>query len=127
MLEYSVRLREERQGTPAKDLMTELIDAEENGDRLTAQETAALVANLIIGGYDTTVSQIGCTVLTMLTHPQAMDEVNADPEIVDAVVSECFRFETGVPLTWREVVEPFERSEEHTSELQSLIRISYAF
>ena len=37
-----------------------------------------------------------------------MDEVNADPAIGDAVVSECFRYETGVPLTWREVVEPFE-------------------
>lgn len=108
MLDYSVTLREQRLSTPADDLMTELIAAEDDGDRLTAQETAALVANLIIGGHDTTVSQIGCTVLTMLKHPEAMDEVNADPEIVDAVVSECFRYETGVPLTWREVVEPFE-------------------
>jgi cytochrome P450 len=108
ILDYSVMLREQRQGTPADDLMTELIAAEEDGDRLTAQETAALVANLIIGGYDTTVSQIGCTVLTMLTHPDAMDEVNSDPDILDAVVSESFRYETGVPLTWREVVEPFE-------------------
>ncbi|WP_313805568.1 cytochrome P450 [Sphingobium sp.] len=108
MLDYSIALRKERQHTPANDVMTELINAEEDGDRLTAEETAALVANLIIGGHDTTVSQIGCTVLTMLTHPEAMEEVNADPEILDSVVSECFRFETGVPLTWREVVEPFE-------------------
>lgn len=108
MLDYSIALRKERQDTPADDLMTELIAAEEDGDRLTAQETAALVANLIIGGHDTTVSQIGCTVLSLLTNPEAMDEVNAEPEILDAVVSECFRYETGVPLTWREVVEPFE-------------------
>src|SRR3546814_18495186 len=39
MLEYSVRLREDRQGPPATDLMTALIDAEENGDRTTDQET----------------------------------------------------------------------------------------
>ena len=108
MLEYSIALRNQRQHLPANDLMTELISAEENGDRLTANETAALVANLIIGGYDTTVSQIGCTLLTMLKHPDAMDDVNAHPEILDSVVSECFRYETGVPLTWREVIEPFE-------------------
>jgi cytochrome P450 len=108
MLDYSLALRDQRQHTPARDLMTELIAAEENGDRLTRKETAALVANLIIGGYDTTVSQIGCTVLTLLRHPEAMDEVCADPEILDSTVSECFRYETGVPLTWREVIEPFE-------------------
>lgn len=108
MLEYSKRLRSDRQNAPSDDVMTGLIAAEENGDRLTADETAALVANLIIGGYDTTVSQIGCTALTMLRHPWAMDQVNSDPAIMDSIVSECFRFETGVPLTWREVVEPFE-------------------
>ena len=108
MLDYSLALRARRQDDPADDLMTELIAAEDNGDRLTPNETAALIANLIIGGYDTTVSQIGCTILTMLTHPAAMDEVNAHPDILDSTVSECFRYETGVPLTWREVVEPFD-------------------
>ncbi|MDX3910214.1 MAG: cytochrome P450 [Sphingobium sp.] len=108
MLAYSIQLRSERLHTPASDLMTELIAAEEDGDRLTPDETAALVANLIIGGYDTTVSQIGCTVLTMITHPEAMADVDAHPEILDSAVSECFRYETGVPLTWREVIEPFE-------------------
>ena len=60
--------------------MSALIAAEEDGDRLTREETAAMVANLLIGGHDTTTSQIGCTVLTLLTHPESMAEVRAAPE-----------------------------------------------
>lgn len=71
--------------------MSALIATEEDGDRLTREETAAMVANLLIGGHDTTTSQIGCTVLTLLTHPESMAEVRAAPEILAAITTETMR------------------------------------
>ena len=106
ILAYSLDLRDRRHDTPGADLMSELIAAEDDGDRLTREETAAMVANLLIGGHDTTSSQIGCTVLTMLTRPQIMAEVRADPEILASVVSESIRLEPSIAASGRVALEP---------------------
>jgi cytochrome P450 len=65
-----------------------------------------MVANLLVAGHDTTASQIGCTLLTLLTHPKAMADMRADPAIIESVVTETIRYEPSVPLTFRAVVEP---------------------
>jgi cytochrome P450 len=106
LLDYTLELRDRRRDVPADDLISALIAAEEDGDRLTREETAAMVANLLVAGHDTTASQIGCSLLTLLTHPDVMAQVRADPAIIEAVVTETIRYEPSVPLTFRAVVEP---------------------
>ncbi len=108
ILAYTLELRDRRHDAPGEDLMSALIAAEEDGDRLTREETAAMVANLLIGGHDTTSSQIGCTVLTLLMHPEAMAAVRADPEILAAATTETMRYEGAVGFTGREAIEPVE-------------------
>ncbi len=106
LLDYTLELRDRRHDAPADDLISALIAAEEDGDQLTREETAAMVANLLVAGHDTTASQIGCSLLTLLTHPDVMAQVRADPAIIESVVTETIRYEPSVPLTFRAVVEP---------------------
>jgi hypothetical protein len=106
LLAYVRKLVEERSHTPADDLMTSLIRAEHDGDRLTRDETVTMVANLLVGGHDTTASQIGCTVLTLLSHPGALAELCSEPALLPALVNETIRFEPSIAGAPRTVVEP---------------------
>lgn len=108
LLAYVRELVAERSATPADDLLSALLSAEHDGDRLTRDETVTMVANLLVGGHDTTGSQIGCTLLTLLARPHTLDELRADPTLLPLLVSETLRFEPGISLTTRTVVEPIE-------------------
>ncbi len=90
------------------DLISALLEAEEAGDRLTHDEVVTMVGNLIVGGHDTTASQIGCSLLALMRHPDSLDDLRADPSLVGAVVSETMRFEPSISVVPRTVVEPFE-------------------
>ena len=90
------------------DLISALLDAEEAGDRLTHDEVVIMVGNLIVGGHDTTASQIGCSLLTLLRHRDALDVLRADPASVGAVVEETIRFEPSIGFVPRTLVEPVE-------------------
>ncbi len=108
LLGYLRRLVEERSHAPADDLMTSLLRAESDGDRLTRDETVTMVANLLVGGHDTTASQIGCTVLTLLTQPNALQELRSEPSLLGALVSETIRFEPSIAGAPRTVAAPME-------------------
>ena len=64
---------------PDDDLISALIAAEDEGNRLTHEELLDMVANLLVGGHDTTTSQIGCTLFELLGHPEAVAELAAEP------------------------------------------------
>jgi len=66
------------------------------------------VANLLVGGHDTTASQIGCTLLTLLSQPNAMAELRSKPSLLAALVSETIRFEPSIAGAPRTVFEPIE-------------------
>jgi len=88
--------------------MTALIRAEHDGDRLTRDETVTMVANLLVGGHDTTGSQVGCTLLTLLVRPGALAEVRSEPALLAPLVSETIRFEPSITFAPRTVVAPIE-------------------
>jgi len=106
LLAYVRELVAQRSDTAADDLMSALLRAEDDGDRLTRDETVTMVANLLVGGHDTTGSQIACTLLALLTRPAVLDEVRDDPALLPVLVCETLRFEPSIPLTTRTVVEP---------------------
>jgi cytochrome P450 len=67
-----------------------------------------MVANLIVGGHDTTASQIGCTLLTLLHHPEALTMLRTRTASASDVVNETIRYEPSiafVPRTLAEAVE----------------------
>ncbi|MGK7379564.1 cytochrome P450 family protein [Planococcus sp. 1R117A] len=77
---------------PGDDLISQLIIAEEEGDRLTEKELYGIVTLLIIAGHETTVNLIGNTVLALLAFPEQQQKLREQPELVSQAIEESLRF-----------------------------------
>ncbi len=106
LLEYVADLAEQRRASPGPDLMTALLQAETGDDRLTRSELVSMVSNLLVGGHDTTTSQIGCSLYALLTEPEQADHLRARPDLVPSAVAETIRLQPSVPAMPRTVVAP---------------------
>ena len=92
--------------------MTGLLAAEADGGRLTHDEVLAMVANLLVGGHDTTASQLACTALTLARHPEAVDRLRHTHDLLASAATETIRYEPSIPAVPRTVVEPVEVGDE---------------
>jgi cytochrome P450 len=98
-----------RRDDPADDLISTLIEAEQEGERLDDVELENLVLNILVGGVDTTQSQLAHAVRLLATHPQQWEALRADPaRLVPRAVEEVLRFEPITPFTARLLVEDVE-------------------
>lgn len=86
---------------PADDMLTDLIRAEEDGDRLTPRELAAQVSLLFIAGHETTVNLIGNGTRALLRHRDQWDRLVADPTLIDHGIDELLRFDPPVQISRR--------------------------
>jgi cytochrome P450 len=108
LLGYVDDLTTRRRDEPGDDLVTALLAAEADGGRLTHDEVLAMVANLLVGGHDTTASQLACTALTLARHPAAVDHLRHSHDLVASATTETIRYEPSIPAVPRTVVEPVE-------------------
>jgi len=76
---------------PQDDILSALILAEEDGDRLTEDEIVSMVFLLMVAGYETTVHLITNGVLTLLQHPDQLERLRAEPALMDSAVEEILR------------------------------------
>jgi cytochrome P450 len=106
LLAYTNDLCARREKAPTDDLVSALIAAEHDGDRLTRDETARLVANLLVAGHDTTGSQMGCTLLNLLPRPDVLAQAHADPALASTIVMESIRLEPALPIIARTLTAP---------------------
>jgi cytochrome P450 len=83
---------EQRRAQPGEDLLSQLIQAEEDGDRLDHTELLSSVFLLLIAGHETTVNLIGNGMLELLRHPDQLARLRAQPELIDSAVEEILRF-----------------------------------
>ena len=90
-----------RRGTPGDDLVSVLIAAEEDGDRLSDVELVNLVLNVLIGGVDTTVAQLAQGLRLFAEHPDQWDLLAREPERAPRAVDEVLRHEPITPFTAR--------------------------
>jgi cytochrome P450 len=91
-LRYLKRLIEMKRATPADDLVSALVAAEAEGDRLDGDELMAMIGILLSAGHETTVNLIGNGMLALLDHPEAYAHVRATPELMGTAVEEVLRF-----------------------------------
>ena len=98
---YFNELIEKRRGELADDLLSELIRAEETGDRLSPTELLIQAIGLLIAGFETTIGLIGNGVRQLLLHPDECQLLRANPELVAGAVEECLRFDGPISLTQR--------------------------
>ncbi|MBW0132696.1 cytochrome P450 family protein [Pseudonocardia abyssalis] len=81
-----------RRATPGEDIMSGLVRASDDGDRLTDDEIVALVFLLVGAGYETTYNLIGNGVLALLRHPDQLALLVRRPELIDTAVEEILRW-----------------------------------
>ncbi len=106
--EYVTGLLEARRASPGDDLISELLAARDQGDRLSAAECVQLVTNLLAGGIDTTTGQLAHAVRLFAEHPGQWALLAEEPARVPRAVDEVLRFEPVTPFTARICLEQVE-------------------
>ena len=98
---YAEALLRARRDDPRDDLISKLIAAEEQGDRLSDVECINLVFNVLVGGVDTSQSQLAHAVRLLAQHPEQWALLAADPSLAERAVEEALRYEPITPFTAR--------------------------
>jgi cytochrome P450 len=86
---------------PADDLLSGLLAAEDEGDRLSQVELLDQVILLYIAGHETTVNLIGNATLALLRHPDQLAQLRSDPELDAGAVEELLRYDSPVQFSRR--------------------------
>jgi cytochrome P450 len=92
MFDYADTLADDKRCEPADDVMTALVQARLDGERLTREELRMFFFLLVIAGSDTTRSAIPGGVLALATHPDEYDRLRADPALLPSAVEEILRW-----------------------------------
>jgi hypothetical protein len=98
----------QRRRNKGNDLISLLIDIEEEGEVLTEEELYAQCIGLLFAGHETTRSLIGNGMYTLLQHPQETAELREKPEMIRSAVEEILRYESPVQFTARVLKEDSE-------------------
>ncbi len=106
MRDYVIALVESRRSHPGDDLVSALVAAEDDGQRLTLEELLSTVVLLVVAGHETTVNLIGNGILAALRHPWVLDRLAADPGSAEAITEEVLRYDPPVQLSMRNALEP---------------------
>lgn len=93
---FFARLVAYRRRVPDEGLISALVAAEAEGDRLSPDELVAMVFLLFFAGHETTVHLIGSGTLALLDHPGQREALEAEPELMPGAVDELLRFTSPV-------------------------------
>jgi cytochrome P450 PksS len=95
-IRYIRRLLGARRAEPQDDLISALVQAEEGGERLSEDESLAMVMLLLVAGHETTVNLIGNGALALLEHPDQMERLRSEPVLTKPAVEELLRYHSPV-------------------------------
>ncbi|MBR0825819.1 cytochrome P450 [Bradyrhizobium manausense] len=102
---YFQQLFELRRRNPGDDLTTQLVQAEEDGNKLTNEELTANIILLFGAGHETTVNLIGNGLLALHRNPDQLALLKAKPELITNAIEEFLRYDSSVQLTGRVALE----------------------
>ncbi|MFV5998991.1 cytochrome P450, partial [Streptomyces sp. NPDC056231] len=101
MGQYLVDLAEQRRGHPTDDMLSAFVNEPDPALRLTREELAETAVLLLIAGHETTVNLITNGVLTLLRHPEHVDQLRREPDLLPQAVEELLRYEPPVHMRER--------------------------
>jgi cytochrome P450 len=96
MAGYFTSLIEERRKEPADDMVSALIAAHDDSDRLSEEELVSMLFLLLVAGHETTVNLIASGTLALLTNPAEFKRLRDDPGLLPSAVEELLRFTSPV-------------------------------
>jgi cytochrome P450 len=102
---YFQQLFELRRKDPGDDLTTQLVQAEEDGSKLSNEELTANIILLFGAGHETTVNLIGNGLLALHRNPDQLALLKANPELITNAIEEFLRYDSSVQLTGRVALE----------------------
>jgi cytochrome P450 len=88
----------QRRSAPRDDLLTRLIEAEVDGERLSQEEILGFFQLLVVAGQETTANLIDNAMLCLLEHPGQLDRLRAAPELLPGAIEEVLRYRS--PVQW---------------------------
>ncbi|MEV4642505.1 cytochrome P450 [Actinoplanes sp. NPDC049548] len=105
--DYLAGLAAERRKQPADDLISALVAAEEEGEKLTEDELLTMAALLFAAGFETTTNLLANSVVALLHNPEQLALLRDDPGLAPGAVEELLRYDTPVQLlsrvTWDDI------------------------
>ena len=105
---YLQDLVRERRANPDDSILSALIAAEEEGDRLSSGEVVRMAFLLLIAGFETTVNLIGNGTVALIGDPASWDRLRQDPALVPTAIEEMLRYDSPVQMTSRIATEEVE-------------------
>src|SRR5215831_15546208 len=105
---YFEQLFELRRRNPGDDLTTLLVQAEEDGSKLSNEELSANIILLFGAGHETTVNLIGNGLLALFRNPDQLALLKAKPELITNAIEEFLRYDSSVQMTGRAALEDVE-------------------
>src|SRR2546428_9268981 len=101
MTDYFRSAMQDRRARPREGLISELMDARIQGDRLTEEEVIAICIVTVVGGQETTPNLIGNGILSLLRHPDELAKLRSDLPLIASAVEELLRYESPIQHTGR--------------------------
>jgi cytochrome P450 len=103
--EYLGRLVEEREREPRDDILSALLFAKDEGQRLTRDEIFSTCGLLMLAGHETTTHLMGNGLLALLRHPEQLQALRDAPHLIESAVEEMLRHDSPVQAVSRSVLE----------------------
>lgn len=101
MRDYITQLSTIKRDNPADDILSQLVTAEAEAEKLTLDELVSTCVTFFVAGHETTTNLIGNGMLALLQHPPQMAALKADPAQMNAAIEEMLRYDPSVPRGWR--------------------------
>jgi cytochrome P450 len=108
---------------PSEGLVNALAQAEVNGDRFSEEEVVANLIVTMVGGLETTTNLIGNGLLSLLRHPEQLERLRGDPELIPSAVEELLRYESPSQHTARLAPEDVELGGRQIRRRQAVIAV----
>ena len=108
IINYLNNVIDDRRKAPGDDLLSALIVAEEEGDKLTEEELRSTSLLLFVAGHETTMNLIGNGMAALLEHPDEMQRLRDEPGLIQSAIEELLRYDGPVHITGRTATEDLE-------------------
>ena len=108
LFDYFEGIIEQRRHAPRNDMISALLAAEEEGDKLTHEELLSTLMLLLVAGNETTRNLIGNGMLALLKNPAQLQRLREHPELLDSAINELLRYDSPVQIDARNAINDVE-------------------